>query len=174
MEGEARGVVPGRFQRTELPVEDGREELRDQPLIIWLKLLGFNGFVGFGVEVVRVEGPNGSQRLLICLVGQMAVRVLPVPPGKHETNDMRNGVGKERWKNDARVKAVVSNHMEASLGETALVLQHAVEVLQGRATDQHQSIAIDDQGCERESTWSRIASHTNRWISAIGKGRKGG
>jgi hypothetical protein len=48
-------------------------------------------------------------------------------------------------KTDARVKAVESNHMEASLWKTALVLQHVVEVLQmtkgrggGKATDQHQ------------------------------------
>jgi len=52
-----------------------------------------------------------------------------------------------QWvENDARVEAVVPNHMEASLGQTALVLQHAVQVLQmkkgrgAKATDQHQSI----------------------------------
>lgn len=32
-------------------------------------------------------------------------------------------------KKDARVKAVETNHMKASLWEAALVLQHAVEVL---------------------------------------------
>ena len=69
----------GVSKTTELPVEDWREELRDQPLVIWLKLLGIHGFVRFGVEVVRVEGPDGSQRLLVGLVGQMAVRALPVP-----------------------------------------------------------------------------------------------
>ena len=67
------------FPETGLPVEDGREELRDQPLVVGLELLGIDGFVGFGVQVVRVEGPDGSQRLPICLVGQMAVRALPVP-----------------------------------------------------------------------------------------------
>jgi hypothetical protein len=68
---------------TGLPVEDGGEELRDQPLVIRLELLGIDGFVGFGVQVVRVEGPDGNQRLLICLVAQMAVRALSVPPREH-------------------------------------------------------------------------------------------
>ena len=73
--------VPGRLRNaTGLPVEDGGEELRDQPLVIWFELLGIDGFVRFGVQVVRVEGPDGSQRFLICLVAQMAVRALPMPP----------------------------------------------------------------------------------------------
>jgi len=56
---------------------------------------------------------------------------------------MVSNLGKKR---DARVEAVVSNHMEASFRETALVLQHVVQVLQmkkkkgGGATDQHQGI----------------------------------
>jgi len=47
-------------RKTGLPVEDRREELRDQPLVIGLELLWIHGLVGFGVEVVRVEGPDGS------------------------------------------------------------------------------------------------------------------
>ena len=45
------------------------------------------------------------------------------------------------WKGDARVEAVIPNHMEAGLGKTALVLQHVVEVLRGgkETTDQHQN-----------------------------------
>ena len=66
---------------TGLPVEDGREELCDQPLVIRLELLGIDGLVRFGVQVVRVERPDGSQRFLICLIAQMAVRVFSVPPG---------------------------------------------------------------------------------------------
>ena len=76
--------------RTGLPVEDGGEELPDQPLVIWLELLGIDGLVGFGVQVVRVEGPDGNQRLLICLVAQMAVRALSMPP--MEKKDMRDGI----------------------------------------------------------------------------------
>jgi len=78
--------VPGRLRdtRTGLPVEDGGEELPDQPLVIWLELLGIDGLVGFGVQVVRVEGPDGDQRLLICLVAQMAVRALSMPPIEKE------------------------------------------------------------------------------------------
>ena len=76
--------VPGRLRNaTGLPVEDGREELRDQPLVIWFELLGIDGFVRFGVQVVRVKGPDGSQRFLICLVAQIAVRALPMPPMKN-------------------------------------------------------------------------------------------
>ena len=58
---------------------------------------------------------------------------------------MVSNLGKRGEKGDARVEAVVSNHMEASFRETALVLQHAVQVLQMKrkkrgATDQHQGI----------------------------------
>ena len=73
--------VPGRLRKaTGLPVEDGREELRDQPLVIRLEPPGIDGLVGFGIQVVGVEGSDGSQRLLICLVAQMAVRAFSVPP----------------------------------------------------------------------------------------------
>lgn len=77
---------------TGLPVEDGGEELCDQPLVIWLELLGIDGLVRFGVEVVRVECPDGSQRFLICLVAQMAVGAFSVPAGDMRPNDMRNAV----------------------------------------------------------------------------------
>ena len=60
---------------------------------------------------------------------------------------MVSNLGNRGEKGGARVEAVVSNHMEASFRETALVLQHAVQVLQmkrkkkgGGATDQHQGI----------------------------------
>lgn len=90
------GVVPGRYGKktTGLPVEDGREELGDQPLVIRFEFLGIDELVGFGVQVVRVEGPDGNQRLLICLVAQMAVRALSMPSGNTHTrtNDIRNGV----------------------------------------------------------------------------------
>ena len=66
---------------TGLPVEDGREELCNQPLVIWLELLGIDGLVRFGVEVVRVECSNGSQRFLICLVAQVVVSAFSVPAG---------------------------------------------------------------------------------------------
>jgi len=78
--------------RTGLPVEDGREELRDQPLVIRLEFPGIDGFVGFGVQVVGVESPDGNQRLLICLVAQVAVRALPMPPREHAAVEMRNGI----------------------------------------------------------------------------------
>ena len=55
--------MPGRLPKsvsTGLPVEDGGEELCDQPLVIRLELLRDDGFVGFGVEVVRVECPDGN------------------------------------------------------------------------------------------------------------------
>ena len=83
--GKSQGYgVPRRLRKaTGLPVEDGREELRDQPLVIWLEPLGIDGFVGFGVQVVRVECPDGSQCPLICLVAQMAVRAFPVPSREH-------------------------------------------------------------------------------------------
>ena len=43
---------------------------------------------------------------------------------------MVSNLGNRGEKGGARVEAVVSNHMEASFRETALVLQHAVQVLQ--------------------------------------------
>ena len=113
------GVVPRRLRKktTELPVEDGREELRDQPLVIRLEFPGIYGQVGFGVQVVRVESPDGNQRLLICLVAQMAVRAFPVPPRRTRGIDMRNGIKpRENTERDARVEAVVTNHMKASFG----------------------------------------------------------
>ena len=76
-------------------------------------------------------------------------------------------------KEDARVKAVVSNHMKASLRKAALVLQHVVEVLTGDATDQHQSI---EQSTIRGARGKRALAtyHTNHgWIGdsqGVGKG----
>ena len=46
---------------------------------------------------------------------------------------MRNGIGKGKGvRGDARVEAVIPNHVEASFGKTALVLQHVVEVLRAK------------------------------------------
>lgn len=75
-------------------------------------------------------------------------------------------VSRQSGGGDARIEAVVSNHVEASLGETALVLQHVVQVLQMKLTDQYQ---ISQQwtigGGEREGVWcsSKLLPHTHWW-----------
>ena len=75
---------------------------------------------------------------------------------------------------DARVKAVVANHMEASFRETALVLQHVVQVLQmkkgrgNRSASRHWT--IDDQGCKWKGVWcSSHLSHPTMGGSVISR-----
>ena len=69
-------------------------------------------------------------------------------------------------KNDARVEAVVSNHMEASLRKTALVLQHAVKVLQRGGVEGNRSASDNRRSGVREREgWCALATyHTKPWV----------
>lgn len=62
------------------PVDDGREELGDERLVVWAQLLDVRGLVGLAVQVVRVESAYGIERLLVLLVHEVGVSVLAVPP----------------------------------------------------------------------------------------------
>lgn len=62
------------------PVDDGREVLGDERLVVWAQCLDVRGLVGLAVEVVRVERAHGGERLRVLLVHEVRVRVLPMPP----------------------------------------------------------------------------------------------
>ena len=53
---------------TKLPVEDRREELCDQSLVIRLEPLGIDRLVRLRVQIIRIERSDSIQRSLIFLV----------------------------------------------------------------------------------------------------------
>ena len=85
---------------------------------------------------------------------------------------MRNGIKRdESVEIDARVEAVIPNHVKASFGKAALVLQHAVQVLEmkkgrrERATDQHQRIEQWTIRGARGRVYGVLGTyHTKPWV----------
>jgi len=95
-------------ERSDLPSQDlVGEELIDELHVVGLEVLGLGDFIRLGVQVVRVEGLDGIQHLLILLVHHPAVSSLLVPG----------------------VEAVVADHGKSLIGNGALLLDDVVEVL---------------------------------------------
>jgi hypothetical protein len=94
-------------KQKESPVENWGEEFRDQILIVGLELLSVDGFGGFAVEIVRVESFDSLENLHVLFIGQVGVSTFPVP----------------------RVEAVVADHREGLGGQSTLILENVVEIL---------------------------------------------
>jgi hypothetical protein len=82
------------------PVESGREELGNQPLVIRTKNLRSTGFVTFAIKVVWVECTDGLQGSLVLFIHEVHVGVLAVPPEINfpGNENQRNGVIQQRRK----------------------------------------------------------------------------
>lgn len=102
--GKRRG---GEWRAECLPVDHRREELGDEALVVWAKLLDVAFVVALAVEIVWVEGAHGFERLVILFDHEVLVRVLAVPG----------------------VEAVVPDHRQTLLGERRLILQDVEEIL---------------------------------------------
>lgn len=89
------------------PVEDGWEVLGDEPLVVRPQRNRVTRSITLAVEIVWVEGANGSKNSFILLIGEMRVCIFSVP----------------------RVEAVVTDHGETLSRKRRLVLEYIVEVL---------------------------------------------
>ena len=97
----------GSEQTRPLPVDNGWEELGDEPFVVRAELLDVALVIAFAVEVVRVERTDGLERLVVLFAHEMLIRGFTVP----------------------RVEAVEPDHRETLFGEGGLVLEDVIEVL---------------------------------------------
>lgn len=102
------------FVTEPLPLESGREELRNKAFVVRPQFIRVGAFVAFAVEVVRVKGLDSREAFLVLLVAEVLIRTLAMP----------------------RVETMVTNHGEALCGKGALVLENVVEVLGGELSKQ--------------------------------------
>lgn len=86
------------------PIQDRGEKFRDQALVIGTELCGIARLVVFAIEVVWVEGADGSEDLVVLLVGEVRVCVFAMPG----------------------VEAVIADHRKTFCWECTLVLENVV------------------------------------------------
>ena len=76
---QAARAAPVRLQGRRLPLNDLREELLNEALVVRLELLRVHRVVALAVQVIRVERLYGRERLLVLGVAEVLVSALAVP-----------------------------------------------------------------------------------------------
>ena len=70
------------------PLDDFREVLRDEAIVVRLELDWVDGIVALAVQIVRVERLHCRQRALVRGVSQVCVRALSVPTAPEVSGDV--------------------------------------------------------------------------------------
>ena len=104
------------------PLDDFREVLRDEAIVVRLELDWVDGIVALAVEIVRVECLHCRQRALVRGVSQVRVRALSVPTAPGASEMCLPCVARDY----VRVEAVVADHVEGILRQAALLFKHVV------------------------------------------------
>lgn len=99
--------IAKKFRLLYLPLEGGREKLRNEALIVRTKLLRVDAFVALAVKVVGIESLDSCQELSIVFVAEMFICPFTMP----------------------RIETMVPDHSEPFWRKCALVPKDVVEVL---------------------------------------------